>query len=552
MVTAEEIAQIDIFAALGPDERERLARASADITLLAGEYAAQEGSERALFGLLDGRIEAVKTVDGVEKVVGRRAPGDVFGEVPITLGTLFPVGFRAAEPSRVLRLDPADYHAVAAAAPEVAKAVGALAAHRIGGPGGLQGIAAAPPPPRAIVLGNRFETETAELRRFLDRNQISYRLLAPGAPEAPEAWGGPLPAREDLPAIKVVGGKTVVRPPLRDVAELLGLTTKAARAEYDVVVVGAGPAGLAAAVYGASEGLCTLVVEREAPGGQAGTSSRIENYLGFPQGLPGDELASRALSQASRLGAEILVTREIERIDPAKRQVQLDGEDVITAQTIVLACGVAWRRLELEGFDRLDGKGIFYGAARSDARNAHGLDVHIVGAGNSAGQAAMNFSTHARSVTIVCRSESLEKSMSRYLIGQLATRSNIDVVTSSEVCGAHGEGELEALDLRDRDDGTVTRVESGGLYIFIGADAETGWLPPEIAVDGRGFVLTGSDVRDAGRWDLDRDPYLLETSVPGIFAAGDVRCGPVKRCAAAVGEGSMAIAFVHQYLRGLA
>jgi thioredoxin reductase (NADPH) len=549
MVTAEEVGTITIFAELGVEEREQLARAAADIGLVLGEFAAQEGSERALFGLLEGRIEAVKTVDGIEKVVGERMPGDVFGEVPITLGSLFPVGFRAAEPCRVLRLDASDYHAVAAAAPDVGLAVGALAAHRIGGPGGLQGIAAAPPPPRVIVVGNRLETEGAELRRFLDRNQISYRWVAPGAPEAQEAWGGPLPARDDQPAVKVVGGKTVVRPPLRRVAELIGLTTEPSRAEYEVVVVGAGPAGLAAGVYGASEGLCTLVVEREAPGGQAGTSSRIENYLGFPQGLSGDELASRALQQARRLGAEILVTRHITRIDTASHQVHLDGGDVLTAQAIILACGVAWRQLEVEGFERLAGRGIFYGAARSDAANAHGLDVHVVGAGNSAGQAALNFATHARSVTIVCRSEGLDKSMSRYLIDQLATRSNIRVMTNREVCCAHGDGGLETLDILDRTTGNMERVESGGLYIFIGADAETGWLPPEIALDERGFVLTGSDVREAGRWELERDPYLLETSVPGIFACGDVRFGPVKRCAAAVGEGSMAIAFVHQYLR---
>jgi thioredoxin reductase (NADPH) len=549
MVTAEEVGAITIFADLGVEERERLARAAADISLVPGEFAAQEGSERALFGLLEGRIEAVKTVDGIEKIVGSREPGDVFGEVPITLGSLFPVGFRASEPSRVLRLDASDYHAVAAAAPDVGQAVGTLAAHRIGGPGGLQGIAAAPPPPRAIVIGNRLETEGAELRRFLDRNQISYRWVAPGAPEAEEAWGGPLPSRDDLPAIKVVGGKTVARPPLRRVAELLGLTTEPAHAEYDVVVVGAGPAGLAAAVYGASEGLCTLVVEREAPGGQAGTSSRIENYLGFPRGLSGDELASKALLQGQRLGAEILVTRRITRIDTGAHQLHLDGGDVLTAKTIILACGVAWRQLEVEGFDRLSGRGIFYGAARSDAQNAHGLDVHVVGAGNSAGQAALNFATHASSVTIVCRSEGLEKSMSRYLIDQLATRPNIRVLTHSEVCCAHGDGALEALDIVDRATGNTERVESGGLYIFIGADAETGWLPPEIALDERGFVLTGSDLRAAGRWELERDPYLLETSVPGIFACGDVRFGPVKRVAAAVGEGSMAIAFVHQYLR---
>src|SRR5262245_58371424 len=235
MVTAEEISLIEIFSALGVDERERLARASADITLVAGEFAVQEGGDRALFGLLEGSIEAVKTVDGVERVVGRRAPGDVFGEVPITLGSLFPVGFRAAVPSRVLRLEPSDYHAVAAAVPDVGRAVGALAAHRIGGPGGLQGIAAAPPAPRAIVVGNRFESESSELRRFLDRNQISYRWVAPGAPEAAEAWGGPLPAREDQPAVKVVDGKTVLRPPLRRVAELLGLGTEPERAEYGVV-----------------------------------------------------------------------------------------------------------------------------------------------------------------------------------------------------------------------------------------------------------------------------------------------------------------------------
>ena len=551
MVTADEVARIEIFAGLRPDELERVARSAADINLAPGELAVEEGSERALFGVLEGRIEAVKTVDGIETVVGGRVPGDVFGEVPITLGSLFPVAFRAAEHSRVLRLEPSDYHAVLAAAPDVGQAVGALAAHRIGGPGGLQGLAAAPPPPRALVVGNLLESGSAELRRFLDRNQISYRWLAPGAPGAEDAWRGPLPSPGDQPVIRVVGGKTVVQPPLRRVAELLGLTTEPARAEYDVIVVGAGPAGLAAAVYGASEGLCTLVVEREAPGGQAGTSSRIENYLGFPQGLSGDELASRALQQARRLGAEILVTRRISRIDSAAHQIHLDGGDVLTARTAILASGVAWRQLHVEGFDRLAGRGIFYGAARSDASNAHGLDVHVVGAGNSAGQAALNFATHARSVSIVCRSEGLEKSMSRYLIDQLSTRANITVLTSSEVRCAYGDGSLEALDILDRTTGSSERVESGGLYIFIGADAETSWLPPEIALDERGFVLTGSDVRAAGRWELERDPYLLETSVPGIFACGDVRLGPVKRVAAAVGEGSMAIAFVHQYLRGL-
>ena len=549
MVTADEIAEVTIFADLGAAERDRLSRAAADISLLPGEYAAAPGSERALFALLDGRIEAVQLVDGIERVVGERRPGEVFGEVPITLGTVFPVGFRAAEASRVMRIEAHDYHAVAAAAPEIGAEVGRLAANRIGGAAGLQGLAADPPPPRAIVVGHRWDAACAELRHFLDRNQVTFRWVAPDGLDTDEQWGGPLPAEEDWPAIRVVDGKTVVRPQLRRVAELLGLGTEPVAAEYDAVIVGAGPAGLAAAVYGASEGLGTIVVEREAPGGQAGASSRIENYLGFPSGVSGDELASRALQQARRLGAEILVTRSITRIDAGTLHVHFDGGDVLRARTIILACGVTWRRLAIEGFDRLSGRGIFYGAARSEAANTHGLDIHIVGAGNSAGQAAMFFSTHARSVTILCRSDGLEKSMSRYLIDQLTARSNIRVLYRTEVVAAHGDASLEAIDVHDAAAVETSRLESGGLFMFIGADAETGWLPPEIALDRRGYVLTGSEVREAGRWALERDPYLLETSVPGIFACGDVRFGPVKRVAAAVGEGSMAIAFVHQYLK---
>jgi thioredoxin reductase (NADPH) len=550
MVTADEVAWIAIFSELAFAERERIARVAADITLAPGEYAVDEGGERALFALLAGRIEAVKVVDGIPRVVGERTPGDVFGEVPITLGTAFPVGFRAAERCRVMRIEPADYHALAAAAEGIATEVGRLAAHRMSGPGGLQGLAAEPPAPRATVVGHRLDPACTELRRFLERNQISFRWLEADAPDAAAQWEGPLPAREDLPVIRVAdGGKTVVRPQHRRVAELLRLETEAAAADYDAVVVGAGPAGLAAAVYGASEGLRTIVVEREAPGGQAGTSSRIENYLGFPSGVSGDELASRAFQQARRLGAEILVTRSITRVDPGARQVHLDGGDVLGARTIILACGVSWRRLSIEGFDRLAGKGIYYGAARSEAAESHGLDVHIVGAGNSAGQAALYFSTHARSVTMVCRGDGLEKSMSRYLVDQLAARPNVRVRLRTQVVAAHGDGSLEAVDVHDAGTGQTSRLASGGLYVFIGADAETAWLPDEIARDRRGYVLTGSDVQAAGRWALERDPYLLETSVPGVFACGDVRLAPVKRVAAAVGEGSMAIAFVHQYLK---
>ena len=549
VVTTDEIAAVPLFAALDDAERERLSQVAADISLAAGEYAADEGGERALFAVLQGRIEPVKRVDGVERVVGVRHPGDIFGEVPLALGTVFPVGFRAAQPSRVMRVEARDYHSIAAVTPDVGKEVGRLAAYRMSGSRGLQGLAAEPPPPRAIVVGHRWDASCTELRRFLDRNQVTYKWLTPEAPDAEDTWGGPLPDEADLPAIRIIDGKTVIRPHHRRVAELLALGTEAAAAVYDVVVVGAGPAGLAAAVYGASEGLRTIVVEREAPGGQAGTSSRIENYLGFPSGVSGDELASRALQQARRLGAEILVTRSITRIDAATRQVHLDGGDVLRAKTIIIACGVAWRKLTAEGFDRLTGKGISYGAARSEAPNTHGHDIHIVGAGNSAGQAALFFSTHARSVTILCRGESLEKSMSQYLVDQIGTRPNIRTIFNTEILAVRGERSLQAIDVRNRETGDTTRLGSSGMFIFIGADAQTAWLPPEIALDNRGFVLTGSEMRAAGRWPLERDPYLLETCVPGIFACGDVRFGPVKRVAAAVGEGSMAIAFVHQYLK---
>src|SRR5207248_1716714 len=249
-------------------------------------------------------------------------------------------------------------------------------------------------------------------------------------------------------------------PQLRRVAELLDIPTEPAAADYDTVIVGAGPAGLAAAVYGASEGLRTIVIEREAPGGQAGASSRIENYLGFPSGVSGDELASRALQQARRLGAEILVTRSISRIDATTGELYLDGGDVLQARTIILACGVEWRHLSVDGFDRLAGKGISYGAARSDAPSTHGLDVHIIGAGNSAGQAALFFSTHARSVTILCRGDGLEKSMSRYLVDQLATRPNIHTMFGIEVVAAHGDLSLESIDVHDSATSAITRLES--------------------------------------------------------------------------------------------
>ena len=491
-------------------------------------------------------MEVVKLIDGVERTLGSRLPGTIFGEVPIALGTPFPAGFRASEPSRVMRLDIRQYYALAAAAPELAAKVSALARERMDG---LQGIAAEAPKPRVIMVGQRWDGVCSDLRRFLARNQIPFEWITPDSPDLSTRWPGNKPTPADCPILRLADGTEISQPTPRDLARSLDLQTSARFADYDTVVIGGGPAGLAAAVYGASEGLRTLVVEREAPGGQAGTSSRIENYLGFPGGVSGDELASRALQQARRLGAEILVTRCVTRIDPISRDVYLDGMEVLHARTIILATGVTWRRLSIEGFDRLIGKGIYYGASRSEAANTQGLDIHLIGSGNSAGQAALHFANHARSVTLLVRGDSLEKRMSRYLTEQIHAKPNIEVELRSEVQAVYGDTHLTAIDIRDRSSKLARRQNCGALFVYIGADAETGWLPEEISRDARGYVLTGDDVVKSGQWPYSRDPYLLETSVPGIFACGDVRLSPVKRVASAVGEGSMAIALVYQYLQ---
>jgi thioredoxin reductase (NADPH) len=545
MLTPDDIAAIPLFAGLVHADRERLAQAAADVHLRPGEYAVHEGEERALFAVISGKIEVTKRMEGGEKTIGWRLPGTIFGEVPITLGAAFPGNFRASEPTRVLRLDARQYYVIAAAAPEVALAVGALARERLGG---LQGLAAKPPTPQVTVIGHRWDPACHDLRRFMARNQVVFDWLTPESPELSARWPRWMPD-ERGPALGFPDGTLVVRPPLRDVANRLGLQTAARSADYDTIIVGGGPAGLAAAVYGASEGLRTLVVEREAPGGQAGTSSRIENYLGFPNGVSGDELAVRALDQAKRLGAEILVTRNILCVDPRTKQVALDGDEILRARTLILATGVSWRRLAIEGIDRLIGKGIYYGAARSEAGNTQGLDVFLIGAGNSAGQAALHFASHARSVTLVVRGDALEKTMSRYLVNQVRAHPGVRVALQAEVRAVHGDDHLSEIDVVDRSSGALQRQGCGGLFVFIGADAETDWLPPDIARDARGYVLTGADVTKGGHWSATRDPYLLETSVPGIFACGDVRYSPVKRVASAVGEGSMAIAFVHQYLQ---
>ena len=419
-----------------------------------------------------------------------------------------------------------------------------LARERIGG---LQRIAAQPRRAQVTMVGQRWDGACLDLRRFLERNQISFNWLTPTTPISPTlaraaAGGERMPGaaahgRRDAHPARAAGVRKPAWP--SDRSALQGI-----RHGHHWRRTG----GSRRRRLRSLGGLRAIVVEREAPGGQAETSSRIENYLGFPSGISGSELASRALRQAKRLGAEIIVARKIVRIDPHARRIVFDNEEMIHARTVIIASGVSWRRLDIDGFDRLLGKGIFYGAARSEAAIAQGLDVHLIGAGNSAGQAAMFFANHARTVTLIVRAKSLEKSMSKYLIDQIRNKSNIRVALRSEVKAVHGDSHLTAIEIIDRSTNEVRREDLGGLFVFIGADAETGWLPAEIARDPRGYILTGADVVKAGSWKESRDPYLVETSVPGVFACGDVRFSPVKRVASAVGEGSIAIAFVHQYL----
>lgn len=400
------------------------------------------------------------------------------------------------------------------------------------------------------VVGTRWGAQDHSIREFLTRNHIGYRWMDPQhGPEALELLHTRGIDDTKLPVVVFNDGTALVQPSQQDLAEKVGLKTRAEKEFYDVIIIGAGPAGLAAGVYGASEGLRTLIVEPEAPGGQAGSSSRIENYLGFPQGLSGDDLAKRGFLQAQRLGAEFVTERvEAIRVDKQYRIVTLSDGREVSASVVLIATGVSWCRLNVPGADALMGRGVYYGAAQTEALSCRDEDVFIVGGANSAGQAAMHFSKYARKVTMLVRADSLEKSMSKYLIDQIEATPNISVDTRTEITQFGGEDHLSCIQVSTH--GALESREASSVFIFIGAEPKTGWLPSEIARDERGFVLAGPDLRRVGvdRMPGGRDPYLLETSVPGVFVAGDVRHGSVKRAASAVGEGSIAIQFIHQYL----
>lgn len=545
MFQVAELKSLPFFDSIAPTHLERLAQTAADLHLCENEFLIREGESPSFFVLIEGSLEVIKDFHGEDRVVKQYKPGEFFGEIPLLLSAVSMASLRAKDKSRVFKLDRVQFKELIDGSPACSALIMKTMSDRVVY---MQEFMLENPGSRVLVIGSQYDTDCRDIRSFLSMNRIPFEWV--DRSREPERVPACMPADLTGPAVVVDQAYCVGQPPtVRKVAEALGLRTEPRSDGYDVTVVGGGPAGLAAAVYGSSEGLKVLLVERSAAGGQAGTSTRIENYLGFPGGISGDELSERALKQASRFGTEIVLTREVSHIAPVKDGycVELDGGQRVTTRTVVLATGVDWRRLEAEGIDRLLGRGVLYGAARTESSTVIGKDIFIVGGGNSAGQAAMFFSDYARSVTLLVRGPGLSFSMSQYLIDQFRKRPNIVVEPFTQVVSVGGDDHLQSLCTVTRND-TPRQRPADALFVMIGADAETAWLPKELQRDDKGYVCTGRDVSDLPSWEGKRTPFLLETNLPGFFCAGDVRHDSIKRVSSGVGEGSMAIAFVHQYL----
>jgi thioredoxin reductase (NADPH) len=404
------------------------------------------------------------------------------------------------------------------------------------------------------VVGHRWSQHSYHVRDFLARNSVPYRWYSVDEPEGQRLLTAAGADPEEIPVVITPDGRALTKPSGADIAAAAGLSTEPAAEFYDLIVVGGGPAGLGAAVYGASEGLRTVLVEKKATGGQAGQSSRIENYLGFPDGVSGSQLTDRARRQAFKFGAEVLTARGVVGLEArgSARVVRFADGGELAAHAVVLATGVMYRALDAHGCADLTGRGVYYGSAATEAQSCEGEDVYIVGGANSAGQAAVFFARHAGSVNLVVRGKELEQSMSHYLIEQIRAIDNIRVRLCTTVTAAHGEDHLERLTLCDSASGVTETVPAGHMFVFIGAAPHTDWLDDTVDRDPHGFIRTGPDLLAEGRrpagWPVDRDPLYLESSIPGVFVAGDVRAQSVKRVASAVGEGAMAVTMVHRYL----
>ena len=546
MIAASELREIPIFACLDEPERQRLAERAADVRLEPGEWLIREGEVAYFFVLMEGRLQLLKDILGQSKDFHEYKAGDFFGEVPILLGAPAFVSIRANSRVRVARFDAQEVFELIQTSAACSALILQTMTDRLMS---VQKFAKGIPSSRVLLVGTQYDRDCRDIRLFLSANRIPYEWV--DAEREPGRIPPCMAGVYEGPSVIIDREYCVDEPTVRNVAQALGIRTTPRYEDYDIVIAGAGPAGLAAGVYGASEGLKVLMVERSAAGGQAGTSSRIENYLGFPNGISGDDLSERALKQGARFGAEIVMTRWVEALQPlddGRYCVELDGGQRVSACVVLLATGVDWRMLGAEGVDRLQGRGVLYGASRNESGNVIGKRVFLVGGGNSAGQAAVFFANYAAEVTILVRGEGLELTMSQYLIEQIAAKKNIQVEPFTEVLKAEGEDHLERIVTRTRAVDGAERVQTraaDALFVMIGANASTAWLPKQLERDDAGYICTG---RDLTTWTLERPPFPLETNLPGVFCAGDVRHDSIKRVSSGVGEGSMAIAFVHQYL----
>jgi thioredoxin reductase (NADPH) len=541
MFTAEELKQSKLFSILSEPEIVSLAEKAADVRLAPGEWLIREGEPPYFHILFEGRLQMVKDVLGrpVDITHYEYQVGDFFGETPILLGTQNLISLRAETACRLARLERQELQNLIRDSKEASALILQTMNDRLLR---VQQYVSTLPSARVLIFGSKYDTDCRDLRTFLASNRIPYEWVDRDL----EPERVPQFMVENMASAVSIDGKVFDHTPsVREVAEALQLQIKPNSDSYDVVIVGAGPAGMAAGVYGASEGLKVLMVERSAAGGQAGTSSRIENYLGFPEGISGEDLTGRAVKQAVRFGAEIAMTRCIEKVERADGGylLELDGGQRVFARAVLLATGVEWRRLKAEGCERLLARGVLYGASRPEAISVNGKKVFIVGGGNSAGQAAMFFSNYADEVKVLVRGEGLKLTMSQYLIGEIASKANIEVMPFSEVVEAQGQDHLQRIVARVG--GELVTYEADALFVMIGAVPDASWLPKELERDEKGYICSG---RDLTSWTLDRAPFPLETSLPGIFCAGDVRHNSIKRVSSGVGEGSMAIAFIHQYL----
>jgi thioredoxin reductase (NADPH) len=550
MITFEELQQVPLFALAKEADCGWVVQRGAEISVCEGDWFIREGEPASFCVLLEGELRVTKEISNQEVYLNTYGAGTFFGEVPLLIGSPVFANLRATKNCRIFKLEPHDFLKLLSICPTINEVVLKTMAER------LQMVQEAVKRQDFIghvVVGNRWSSDTHRIRDFLASNQATYRWLDVETSEKGRELAGDSP----LPLVICPDGTRLYNPTTLELALHAGLQVDAHESFYDLIILGGGPAGMAAAVYGASEGLRTLVVECESVGGQAGTSSRIENYLGFPAGVSGEELTRRATEQARHFGAEIISARRATAlcVDGSGRKITLSGGAKVVSHAILIATGVSYRRLGIPGEEQLTGRGFYYGGARTEAQSCRNQTVYLVGGGNSAGQAALYFSQYAQQVKIVIRGDALEKTMSHYLIQQVRTKPNVEVLTQTDVIEVAGNGRLEQLTLRERTSGACRTVPADGLFAYIGAEPATEWLDGIIRRDERGFIVCGRDLMVDGSmppdWPLDRDPFLTETSVPGVFAAGDVRCGSVKRVASAVGEGSITVQFVHEYLRQL-